>query len=245
MPQINYPHLASLVFNTPLMATPNLLNNVQQALIPRLTSSSQVSFDLASATQEVIVNNSPDRTYLKTQAGIAIIPVQGILSTRGSGVDANCNLILSYEMLDAKLQAALNSDQVEHIVLDIDSNGGAAVGCFDFAARIYQARAIKPITAIVNYSAYSAAYMIASAASEIVLSTTSGVGSIGVIATHMDISKAAESQGVKFTTVFRGAHKNDLTPFEPISDQSMAFLNQQVEELYQLLFSQLIKLGVD
>lgn len=86
------------------------------------------------------------------------------------------------------MHAALNDPSISEIVLDINSGGGAAVGCKELADYIFQSRQTKPITAIVNYSAYSAAYFIASACSKIVVSQTSGVGSIGVIMEHLDTS---------------------------------------------------------
>ncbi|RBL67076.1 S49 family peptidase, partial [Pseudomonas sp. MWU13-2625] len=90
------------------------------------------------------------------------------------------------------------------------------------------------ITGIVNFMAYSGGYLLGSACSELVVSQTSGVGSIGVIASHMDRSKMEEGMGVKVTTVFAGAHKNDLSPHEPLSDQSLKYLNDVVQESYQL-----------
>jgi ClpP class serine protease len=43
-----------------------------------------------------------------------------------------------------------------------------------------------------------------------------------------------EGMGVKVTTVYAGAHKNDLSPHEPLSDQSLKYLNDVVQESYQL-----------
>ncbi|WP_201285192.1 S49 family peptidase, partial [Klebsiella pneumoniae] len=108
-------------------------------------------------------------------------------------------------------QAALNDPSISEIVLDINSGGGAAVGCKELADYIYQSRDTKPITAIVNYSAYSAAYFIASACSKIIVSQTSGVGSIGVIMEHLDTSKMEEKMGLTFTTIYRGDNKNNGT----------------------------------
>ncbi len=116
---------------------------------------------------------------------------------------------------------------VERIVLDIDSPGGSAVGAFELAADIRAMAQQKPITGIVNFMAYSGGYLIGAACSELVVSQTSGVGSIGVIASHMDRSKQEEGMGVKVTTVFAGAHKNDLSPHEPLSDQSLKYLERR------------------
>jgi signal peptide peptidase SppA len=143
----------------------------------------------------------------------------------------------SYEGLRQQLRQAVADPMVERVVLDIDSPGGAAVGAFELAADIRALSLIKPITGIVNFMAYSGGYLIGSACSELVVSQTSGVGSIGVIASHMDRSKQEESMGVKVTTVYAGAHKNDLSPHEPLTDQSLKFLQDLVQESYQLFLS--------
>lgn len=230
--QINYPHLASMVFNTPLLATVQLRDAVQQALLPRLMRSDAMPVGVGA-----LAGGNEDNAAaisMSTRSGVAVIPVHGIMTTRISGVEANCMEITSYERLSGLLDAALADNSVEQIVLDINTPGGAAVGCFDFAERVYQARAVKPITAIVNYSAYSAGYMIASAASEIIVSSTSGVGSIGVIASHVDLSKMLADDGVTVTTLYRGFHKNDLSPYEPLTDSSAAALNAELDDLYAL-----------
>jgi signal peptide peptidase SppA len=85
--------------------------------------------------------------------------------------------------------------------------------------------------------AYSGGYLLGSACSELVVSQTSGVGSIGVIASHMDRSKMEEGMGVKVTTVYAGAHKNDMSPHEPLTEQSLKYLNDVVQESYQLFTS--------
>jgi signal peptide peptidase SppA len=128
---------------------------------------------------------------------------------------------------------AVADPAVEHIVLDIDSNGGSATGAFELADDIRAASLVKPITAIVNFSAFSGGYLIAAAASNVIVSRTSGVGSIGVIANHLDVSKRDEQQGIKVTSVFAGDHKNDLTPHEPLSDQSLTFLTSMVQNSYK------------
>jgi len=235
MSLINYPYLASMVFNTPLLATPALLEAVQRALMPRLIGASENGASPDPAMVDPRYTDYDQQTVeMRTTGGVTVIPVHGITTTRRGMIDANCMEVVSYEKLSSLLDAALNSDRVEHIVLDMNTPGGAAVGCFDFAERIYNARGIKPISAIVNYAAYSAGYMIASACDEIIVSTTSGVGSIGVIAAHVDLSKALDNDGLKITTFYRGDHKNDLSPYEPLTDTAAATLNAELDALYEL-----------
>lgn len=246
MPQINYPHIAGMVFNTPLMCTAQLLDAVQQAVLPRLIGRG-VNIQLPPVLSESSalapgVDDYADRNIsYSTHHGVAVLPVHGILSTRGIGMDADCNEISSYESVGNELAAALQSDEVEEIVLDLNSPGGSAQGCFDFAEKVYQARAEKKITALVNYNAYSAAYMIASAATEVVVSDTSGVGSIGVIASHVDLSKALEAEGINITTFYRGARKDDLSPAHEVTEEAAAVLNTELDDLYGLFVSKVAR----
>ena len=98
---------------------------------------------------------------------------------------------------------------------------------------IRSVRQTKPVTAFVNDMAASAAYGIASAANEIVVSPTSIVGSIGVVMLHADRSGELAAQGVKPTLIFAGSHKVDGNPFEPLSDAVRADLQASVDAHYR------------
>lgn len=236
-----YLRASSLLFNQPLLVAPDMLDlgvrwanramnlniiNVGPVGDPRLMP------DDDGYAERLAVADSQRRNAV-AQTGIEVVPVHGVLVSRGSHINA-CETMTSYEDLRQQLRAAVADPLVEHIVLDIDSPGGAAVGAFELAADIRAMSQQKPITGIVNYMAYSGGYLIGSACSELVVSQTSGVGSIGVIASHMDRSQMEANMGVKVTTVFAGAHKNDLNPHEPLSDQSLQVLQDLVQESYQL-----------
>ncbi len=145
----------------------------------------------------------------------------------------------SYEKIREEIEEALIDEEVETIILDIDSPGGEVNGLFDLADFIYSAGGKKRIIAIANDDAYSAAYAIASSAEKVYVSRTSGIGSIGVIASHIDQSGFDEKQGIKYTTVFAGSRKNDLNPHEPITSESLESLQEEVDRLYEM-FVQLI-----
>ena len=80
----------------------------------------------------------------------------------------------------------------------------------------------------------SAAYAIGSAADKLFLTRTGGVGSIGVLAAHVDQSGYDEKQGVKVTTLFAGSRKNDFNAHEPLSEDAAGFLQAEVNRLYGL-----------
>ncbi|WP_264685219.1 S49 family peptidase [Wolbachia endosymbiont (group B) of Parapoynx stratiotata] len=167
-----------------------------------------------------------------------IIPIHGILTKKSEVFDDVLGMT-SYEKISEEIEEALIDKEVETIILDIDSPGGEVNGLFDLSDFIYQARRKKRIVAIANDDAYSAAYAIASSAEKVFVSRTSGVGSIGVIASHIDQSGFNEKCGIKYTTVFAGSRKNDLNPHEPMTSESLESLQKEVDRLYEM-FVQLI-----
>lgn len=170
--------------------------------------------------------------------GIAIIRIYGVLTKKTEAFDHILDMT-SYENIHEEIESALEDKSIETILLDIDSPGGEVNGIFDLADFIYSARGKKRLIAIANDDAYSAAYAIASSAEKIFVSRTSGVGSIGVIASHIDQSRFDEKQGIKYTTIFASSRKNDLNPHEPITSESLESLQKEVGRLYEM-FLQLI-----
>ncbi|WP_341816171.1 S49 family peptidase [Wolbachia endosymbiont (group B) of Elophila nymphaeata] len=170
--------------------------------------------------------------------GIAVIRIYGVLTKKTEAFDHILDMT-SYENIHEEIESALEDKSIETILLDIDSPGGEVNGVFDLADFICESRAKKRIVAIANDDAYSAAYAIASSAEKVFVSRTSGVGSIGVIASHIDQSRFDEKQGIKYTTIFAGSRKNDLNPHEPITSESLESLQKEVDRLYEM-FVQLI-----
>lgn len=235
----NYLRASSLLFNQPLLVMPDILdlgvrwaNQVMSLNIVNIGAQGAPGLWSDDGMDRIAQREEERRTAI-ARTGIEVIPVSGVLVSRGSHIGM-CETMTSYEQLRGQIRNAVADPMVERIVLDIDSPGGSAVGAFELAADIRAMAQQKPITGVVNFMAYSGGYLLGSACSELVVSQTSGVGSIGVIASHMDRSKMEEGMGVKVTTVFAGAHKNDLSPHEPLTDQSLQYLNDVVQESYQL-----------
>lgn len=237
----HYIRASGLLFNQPLLLAPDMLDlGVRWAnqamnlnIINLAPGGANLGFyDDDEAQDRANLEAERERAALEA-TGVQVLPVHGFLVSRGAHINA-CETMTSYEGLRQQLRAAIADPLVERIVLDIDTPGGSAVGAFELAADIRAMSLIKPITGIVNFMAYSGGYLIGAACTELVVSQTSGVGSVGVIASHMERSKQLETAGVKVTTVYAGAHKNDLNPNEPITDQSIRMLNDLVQESYQL-----------
>ncbi|MGL5026783.1 MAG: S49 family peptidase [Shewanella oncorhynchi] len=240
--QVNYPNLASMVFNTPLLATRTAVDAVKSVLIPRIMGNGSIEIPSLQQNQTLpeplaaVADDDCDISGMYTTANgrVAVIPIHGLLMARRGHITAACTELNSYEMLQNRMTRALNNNMIEEVVVDFNTGGGMAVGCKELADFIFQSRQIKPINAIVNYNAYSAGYYLASACSKIIVSSTSGVGSIGVIMEHMESSKLEENMGLNFTTFFRGDHKNDGSPHEPITEQAIIEINARLDETYRM-----------
>lgn len=115
--------------------------------------------------------------------GVAVVPIIGTL-IRYAGVFANVSGATSVEKTAKEFQRAVDSGEVKHIVLEIDSPGGQVKGINELAKQIRAAQAVKPVTAYISGTGASAAYWLASAAGRIVIDETAQLGSIGIVATY-------------------------------------------------------------
>jgi signal peptide peptidase SppA len=169
----------------------------------------------------------------KVANGTAIISVVGSLVNRGAWIGSYSGMT-SYEGIRHQIKSALADGSVNSILLDMDTPGGEAVGAFETGEAIRAADQIKPVHAFVNGLCCSAGMALASGARRIEASTTSLLGSIGVVMMHVDQSKRLHDMGVKPTFVFAGAHKVDGNPFEPLSNSVKADLQAEVDNFYDL-----------
>lgn len=168
--------------------------------------------------------------YALTPGGIAVIPVAGVLTQKFDWLAAACGWT-TYDAIRATLAAALADFRVSAILLDVDSPGGEAAGMLDIADAIMAAREVKPVWAVANPFAASAAYAVAGSASRLVLPRLGQVGSIGCVVVHIDQSAADKSQGLKYTAIYAGAHKVDGWGHAPLSEDARAAAQADVDHV--------------
>ncbi len=236
-----YPHLADRLFNTPLLLHPQKLDAIIAGMGQRLLGSEALQFAAAALSPraalpaEMFTTRKGERTergYRVTE-GVAVISAMGGLVHR-TRLEADSSLLIGYNDLAADMEDALAKSEVHAIALVMDSPGGEVSGAFELADRIYAARGSKPIVAVADGMAASAAYLAASAADEVVLSATSYVGSIGVVMRHVDFSRALANEGISVSHIFAGDHKVDGNPYQPLPDAVRASLQADIEGLYQM-----------
>ena len=157
----------------------------------------------------------------------AIIPLHGITMHRYGYC---LGFFTGYGYIASAIQAALDDDNVEQIILDVNSCGGAAQGLFELAADIKVATLDKPVHAIVDGTSYSAAYALSSACTSIIATPSSYVGSIGVVSTHFSVEAMYRQNGVEVTHIQAGDKK---TPYKNLTESARKDIKQNVDEIYE------------
>ncbi|MDH5528331.1 MAG: S49 family peptidase [Nitrospirota bacterium] len=160
--------------------------------------------------------------------GVAVLPVTGPLF-RHANLFTQVSGATSYELLATEFQRAVEDAQVKAIVLDIDSPGGEVNGNAEFADQVFAARSVKPVVAYVSGMAASAAYWIASSASEIVTAETGELGSIGTMGTYVDTTERDQQNGVRKIEVISSQSPDKNRP--PTDKRGHALLQQRVDDL--------------
>ncbi|WP_109512576.1 S49 family peptidase [Pseudomonas ovata] len=125
--------------------------------------------------------------------GVAVVPVIGPVF-RYANLFTEISGATSTQVLATDIQRALDDPKVRAIVLNIDSPGGVASGINELADLIHAGRDRKKIVAYIGGIGASAAYWIASAATEIVIDETALAGSIGVVVETVVENEAASGR---------------------------------------------------
>ncbi|MGE4063616.1 MAG: S49 family peptidase [Rhodospirillaceae bacterium] len=231
--------LLSRLVNRPLLATPEMARYYLGYLTRRegITGAlieGRASTPLGQLTAVGHYSYRSGQSFAQVPGtGIAVIEVMGSLTHKLGSIYPESGMT-GYDGIERQVSDAVNDPNVRGIVLDIHSHGGEVAGCFDLADKIHVFRAVKPIWAIADEAAYSAAYCLASQAHRVVMPRTGGVGSVGVVVMHADYSGALEREGVAVTLIHAGAHKVDGNPFQPLPPGVRDELQDEVNSAYNI-----------
>lgn len=202
------------------------------AIAPGYVPELCVSSSRLEALQERRIDARPADDPLEIVADtVAVIPVRGILTRKRSIFQS---IFGGYSMTEirAAVVRASRDDRVRQIVLRIDSPGGTVSGTQELADAVGAAAQTKPVIAQVDGQATSAAYWVASQATEIRAGSMDLVGSIGVLAVYYDLSEAYSDGGIKPVVFSTGEHKAMGVPGVEITDEQVAQYQTLVDGMF-------------
>ena len=203
---MNFHQLSELLFNNYLLADSRTLQLVlyryEKALV---NGEEQIGLLKRPARQR--------RDQVKVLEGVSgtrlgLIPIKGSLTYEESGWEALCGMT-SYESIQGQAEYLIKNEKVEELILELNSGGGQAYGCFE-AAQYVRDLANKnnvKITTYVDGVAYSGGYAWASIADELVVNPMGRVGSIGVVLPLTNYAEKDKKEGIKRIYITSGKSK--------------------------------------
>lgn len=241
-----YQHVMKAIFGSPWAIYPPTLEMILDVVRFRAEggqlTQDEITERIAGAENGPRTLAANGRGAQQRAATIALIPIYGIIGPRAAMFEQTSSGGTGVDQVTADFRAALADPEVKAICFDIDSPGGMVDGIEELAAEIRAARGTKPISAVANYMAASAAYYIAAQADEVVVSPSGQVGSIGVLTAHEDLSAMYEQQGIKTTIIKHGKYKAEANQFEPLSDEARAEIQGRVDE-WGAMFEEAVAAG--
>ena len=170
---------------------------------------------------------------------VGVVPIHGVIAPRSSLMASSGGT--SADAISADFRAMLADDDIAGIVFDVDSPGGVVAGIEELATEIREARGAKPMVAIANHEANSAAYYIASQADEVVATPSGQVGSIGVFTAHDDLTEAMAQKGIKRNVISAGKYKAEGVLGTGLTDEALAYTQGQIDDLYGMFVNAVAK----
>ncbi len=158
---------------------------------------------------------------------VVALDIHGLLSTYrdSTNSDGSFGTETTSGEITAYLEEAAKDSSIKAILLDIDSPGGYPQAAREMVDALRTSG--KPSVAWIRGSGDSAAYWVASAATKIVASPQSDVGSIGVTSSYTDVSEQNKEQGITYNNLSTGVFKDTGSPDKPLTAEERTYLEKQ------------------
>lgn len=223
---MNYDRVIQYVLETPWAIRPVALGAIIDILSDRAIGDRFADETRAEEFRAAEAARRPQRA-----GAVAIIPLYGAIFPRAN-LFTDMSGATSLQRFGAALAEADRDPQVGSIVIDVNSPGGLVDLVPETAEQIR--RTSKPVTAVANTMAASAAYWLASQADELVVTPSGQVGSIGVYSAHEDWSRHLDEKGITTTLISAGRYKTEGNPFEPLADTARVAAQRMVDTYYDM-----------
>ena len=236
MSDFQYTRILQAVTQTPWAILPSKLVVIRDLLAIRASGQRLSDEEIAAEMNGQEVKAARGDALYEQRGDTAVLPLVGTIIPRMSFFRESSGAV-SVQRFTTAFRAAMKEPDISSVIIEVDSPGGQVDAVEELSTEIFKARGTKPITAVVNTMAASAAYWIATAADEVVVTPSGEVGSIGVFAMHQDVSEMAAMKGVKVSLISAGKYKVEGNPFEPLTEEAREAIQKRVDEYYGMFVS--------
>lgn len=229
---MKYQRIVRYLMTTPWAIRPEVLEAVVDIVAFRVEGGHWSADEIRARIGEVeAARRSPSR-----KGAVAVIPIQGLIAPKMT-LFTEISGGTSLRSFTQAFRAAVADDDIAGILLDVDSPGGLADLVPETAREIREARGSKPIVAVANTEAASAAYWLGTQADELVVSPSGMVGSVGAFSVHDDLSKFYEQKGIKTSLISAGKYKTEGNPYEPLAVEAREAIQSIVDDYYGMFLA--------
>jgi HK97 family phage major capsid protein len=221
----SYPLIGELVAERPWQILPSKLLEIRGAWQRVLAGGRLSEEELAE-----IHAAAPQRARTSPGA-VAVLPLAGSIFPRAT-LMAEISGGTSLDAFASAYREVMADPNVSAVVIDVDSPGGS-VAMLGETAQILRQGKRKPLVAVANQMAASAAYRLAAQADEFVATPSALVGSVGTYMLHQDLTGALEAEGVKITAIQAGQFKTEDAPFRELTPEAEAAMQRMVDQFQE------------
>lgn len=236
--------LAGRMLNVPIMIEPAKAEMICAALMDQLgiVKFSRIdgvtlgAAELRQRADDALSEDRPQTRYYQLQDGVAIIPVDGTLVQKQSGLDPWSGMI-GYNQIARKVREARGDRAVRAILLDINSPGGEVAGCFALAKEIFDGSARsggKPIWAFANEMSCSAAYANSCVCDRVFMPETGIIGSVGVWTLLANFVGAMDKSGIETSLRRAGERKARGGPYEKWDQDTLDKIDAWLDQTWTI-----------
>lgn len=227
----DYLRVLAKIRETPWLITPEGLNLILGIVSRRVNGDKLTDEEIIAQLESVSTHGSDVGERGIVQNGVGVLPIYGPIFGKANMM-TEMSGATSLESFRNDFASMMGDSSIKSIILDIDSPGGTSEMVATTGEEIFAARGIKPVIALANGMAGSAAYWLGSQAEEFYVSPDGSVGSIGAYTVHEDQSALDAKQGIKYTYISAGPYKTEGNPHEPLTREGEDYRQEVINELY-------------
>ena len=183
----------------------------------------------------------------KEKNNIALIYAVGSIMPGSSKKGPSGSTIMGDETIKKAIKSAREDEEIDAIILRIDSGGGSAFASdqmwreIELTTNNSDSTKNKPFIASMSSVAASGGYYIACQADKIIANETTITGSIGVIGLNFNTSKFWRQYGVnKEIVVKEGEHADFYTTSRLRSDYELEKIESSIDNIYMIFKSRIL-----
>lgn len=180
-------------------------------------------------TISVLTVQFDDQIFISDgSCNIAVLPIDGVILPY-NGLEG-FELVITPETVNAFMDAAEHDENIDGVLIEINSPGGTPVASHRIAERLHESS--LPVVGLIGDVGASGGYMVAAASDFLIASPMSDVGGIGVNMSYVEQSQQNEEEGLTYVQLVTGKFKDIGSPDRPITDEERALLQQDLDIIH-------------